>query len=384
VNKLYFTLILITSLIQLPVTILLNNDRSDVIAFFLAFFTLIDILFIIKNIKKIRFTKLDTLYLFFLFFSVLIGFLYNEISRRYISDFLLPFNFLLKMIIVRNGVKYKKFSEDFIWFIKKYATVTFVSGIISVCLFYFYKTGDFEYLGLTPVVYPKLIRSLQGGSPLFVIGCFLIAFLSGKRAILMGCTTIFLTFMLFIKKVNGLKFYLPFAIIALVMFIWPQNDTIKSSQAGNKLSYTLQEANVNDVSTLDKLTGGRFAEVESINETMGPIDYLIGKGIGFTYTFKRGGEVIAEEYGNAHFSPMSIISKYGSLFFILLSTYLLTGVKQIFNSNLNYKFFALFILGCMVEYLFAYGIFIDKLMPLALGYLQFKNSAKINSIQLNS
>lgn len=364
----------------MPITILLNNDRSNVIAFFLAFFTLIDILFIIKNFKRISFTKLDALYLFFLLFSVLIGVLYNETSRRYISDFLLPFNFLLKMIVVRNGVEYKKFSEDFFWFVKKYTIVTFLAGIISVCMFYFYKTGDFEYLGLTPIVYPKLITSLLSGKSLFILGCFLIAFLSGKRAILMGCITIFFAFIFFIKKANGLKFYLPFAFIALVMFIWPQNDTIKSSQAGNKLSYTLEEANVNDVSTLDKITGGRFAEVESINETMAPIDYLIGKGIGFTYTFKRSGEVIAEEYGNAHFSPMSIISKYGSFFFIVLSTYLIIGVKQIFNPNLDYKFFALFILGCMIEYLFAYGIFIDKLMPLALGYLHFKNLNKPQQI----
>ncbi len=356
----------------MPVTIIFSSNRSFVISFFLGFFTILDILFILNNFKKIKFNKLDFLFLLFLFFSIIIGFLDNELSRRFISDFLLPFNFILKLVIVRNGIGENKFSENFSWFVKKYIVVTFIAGAAGVAMFYLFKTGDFEYLGLTPVIYPKLILSLINGNSLFVIICFAVAFLSGKRAILIAAIGIVVSYLIFVRRRNKWRFAVPFILLGIGAFFIPKNESLSSSQAASKYTYTLQESKTTDLITLDKLTGGRFAEVESINRTMEPIDYILGKGIGFTYTFTRDGDVIAEEYGNAHFSPMSVVSKYGLFFFIILSIYLMKGVSQVVNKKRDFIFFAFFIIGCMIEYLFAYGVFIDKLMPLALGFLLSK------------
>ncbi|NRF39199.1 hypothetical protein [Pedobacter foliorum] len=310
--------------------------------------------------------------------SLIVGFVENEISRRFITDFLLPLNFLLKMVIIRNGSNEKVFKMQFLVFIKRYVWITLSSAVVSLSAFYIFKADSAAYLGLTPILSPAYIKSLLDNKMGIVLLCIVLAFLSGKRAILVGCISIFVAFLLFIGKGKSLKLLLGLGLVGIMIYLLPNRDSISTSQAGNKLSSTIETADIHDVSTLDKLTGGRFAEIESINENMSFLDYVIGKGVGFTYSFKRDSEVVAEDYGNAHFSPISIISKYGLLFFITFSIYIVNAVKGITSKNYAQRFFVLFIVGCMIEYLFAYGIFIDKLLPFALGYVQVSHYIKKN------
>lgn len=368
-------------LINLPISIIgtFLGIRDYTTYLILIPFTLLDLVFILSNLKKITIKKIEVFLILLLIISFAIGICNTlSISRRHLTDFTNPFFFILKIIVIR-----KFLSNDQTYlnqFINQFSRQLFISGFISILIFYFLSRFKPMYAGITPTTHPFFIIGMIKNSVPILLSSFFVVLLSGKRALLLSSLIIFIIYQIVIKKKGKLIF--KFALIVvfgsiLFSFLGLKMEGISALEKYKWTIETIQENKENitlDSEILNVITAGRLEEVNGATKTMNTLDYFVGKGVGFTYTYTSEAlDFENNEYSNLHFTPLSIISKYGIIFFIILFIYI-TGILHGFKKFGNLSiFFGLYVLASLIDMLFAYTIFVDPLIPLALGYLSNKN-----------
>lgn len=369
-------------MVSQPIVILFSSAlhiRSFFILSYLLSYILLDISAILLNLNSFKLKKVEVVLILILFITIPVGLINNPIiSRRLVTDFLVPFIFILKIALIRHFLSKKKIYQFFTEvFISRFIWWNFFSAVFTLILFYIIRTIYPMYLGLTPQIYPLLIYSILSSSNLFIAISLMIIFFSGKRSMLFGAIIIILTGQLRNLK-NRLRFIQFFFLIVVTVYFMFHYFEINKTTAFNKYKWTYEKLSENmyDPDVLDLVTGGRVGEFNSILKNMEPFDYVFGKGIGFTYKLESFGYKNEENHSNAHFTPLSIISKYGLIFYIVIMGYVIkTLIKSRKGKNkkdpLN-LFCFLFIIGINIDFLFAYGFFTNKFFPFAIGYINRK------------
>jgi hypothetical protein len=265
-------------------------------------------------------------------------------------------------------------------FLPKYIIYTFISGLISLGIFYVASRFVPLYLGLTPIIHPFIINHVLNGNFLGVLVGLTVVFFSGKRSTLISSLVVLLAYFLKNAK-NKIRIVAITLAIIFPVIIGLNRIDLDKFTAYNKYKWTFEQIPLilENPESIDFLTGGRYAEIRSIAESMEYYDYAFGEGVGYTYELKSERYGTLERQTNAHFTPISIISKYGILFFAVLIWYiyypLLRG-GEYSNKRLR-VFFAFLILALSIDYLFAYGIFTNRLMPFAIGFFHSKSTARV-------
>ena len=373
-------LTLILAAINSPLAVLGTFfDLRDLSTYFILIsWFLLDFFFIASYSKLLKPNKYELILFFLVFCSVFIGFINsNELSRNFITDFTNPIFFLSKIILIRRFLTggsnfYTYFKQKFFKRIIKYAII---SSVLTVTLFYFLSQFKPMYTGLTPMSHPIFISGLIKGSLLFQIGAIIIVFLSGKRALVLSSIFIYLIYNFIIKKKYKTLIYFFMFFIFLGLTFKITNINLFNISAFQKYEWTINKIHesIEDIDLdnplIDLISGGRLNEINSVKAEMNPIDYVIGKGIGFTYPLNADYYPYVKNTNNIHFTPLSIISKNGLLFYIVLITFFIVLLTKIKRTDPLSVFFGLYLLGSMTDMLFAYTIFVDPILPISIGYL---------------
>jgi hypothetical protein len=373
--KSYLYILPFFSLVGIILGVLRTAFQTSYIEYFLLIGALFDLLIIVFG-YKVLFTKTVFLLICLLVFSLVVGLLNNDLSRRFITDFTNPFFFFGKILVFKAYWR----KQDFLKYTKYYSRVAFTGSLILLPITYFlFSSAGATRLAIFPPMELPFSYYLVNNSPLLFITMGIIL-LYGKRAQLVSAIFTFSIYLFFFRK-DKIRVYLFILLLSIGPIIY-----IFSSFSGNlaiqRLNSTIdlyfeEDAGENN---LNRITAGRLDEFNTITESMNISDYIIGKGIGFTYVKNlKDGEV---EATNAHFSPLGFISKYGLLFTIFIYYYL---GKIIFNRDKRFlkdKKYLLAVGVCFFiffESFFAYAIFVTPIFSVTLGVLLAQKSILLKS-----
>lgn len=338
---------------------------------------LLDILLIFFFTKRdTKGKSLLTLLLLLLVPSIVIGTFFNAFSSRHVTDLLFPLIFIFKISATLDVLKVREYRLEFFVFVRKLTNASLISSILMLLVFYFVSYNKQNYLGLTPIIQPYFINALQNSSLIGVIGGLAIAFFSGKRAIMLGSMIVLIFYLAFNLRRLKAKFMLGVGIavfIAVNSFIFLSNST-----AFSKLNRTIENLTSDDKEVVSNVFSSRSSEIEGIIAEMNVIDYVFGKGIGSTFKFQSDKFQLynKDALGNAHFSPLTLVFKYGIIFTFCFYFLIFKGIFQLSSKDKLVRFSALFILAVAVEYLFSYGLFIDRYLPMAIAVVLFHKIQK--------
>lgn len=359
--------------------------RETVILFFLFLRLIIDIILCLSNLRFLRVNQIEVLLILLLVFNIFVGIYHNnEFSRRWITDLSNPLFFIFKVTIIRMYVEFSSLNLiTFNNFIKNYANAFFIAGILQVVGFYILLLFTPMYLGLTPIIYPKLIFSLIEKNNALFFASFLIIILGGKRAMLIGGLLIITYYKSVIQKKAAI-YAIALFVTTIVSFIafdyFGEQIEQQESYSKYKVSYDVinsTDFSWSDMEMLDYVGGGRVGEVLSSTKALhNSFDWLFGIGAGFVYELESVAYGDRTQHSNAHFSPVSIITKYGLVFYIVFMVYVIYPLtisrKKWKKYSKLHIILLLFCIGALVDTFFAYTFFIETLLPLALGFLYAK------------
>ena len=364
--------------------------RDYAIYFILISGLILDSFFLFKFIKHIKINTIEFFLLSFIIISIFIGLINNDFSRSFFTDFLNPIYFILKISLLRQlflNHEIRNFIKRNIFLASKYL---FGFSIFTIILFSILARYVDYYVGTGITTHPYLISVLLSTSIYQIIFVFIIVVLSGKRALLISSIIIIIYTQIRIIKKVPLKFLLITTLVSFSFYSYFSIDFDKYASLGKyiwtfeKLVESDFEFNL-DNQLINIASAGRIGEIKAVVEEMNFVDFIIGKGSGFKYDYENLEGELMLNYSNVHFTPLSLISKYGFLFFIFLSYYFFKSLKNIQNSGYLNIFFGIYLVGLLIDMIFAYAIFVDPFIPIALGYLSIsKNNKRTNSILPNN
>jgi hypothetical protein len=231
---------------------------------------------------------------------------------------------------------------------------------------------------MTPPIELPFVLNLLNGNLTVSFYSFLIILLSGKRSFLVAAIAVIWIFFFIVKK--RFRVIKLFGIVILLLFFSVLSPFILLSENAAIQKYvftvtTLLESDI-DLSSdesfdiIDKVSGGRFLEISNSLQSFTSLDFILGKGPGYTYSH----EIISadyedSEYSNVHFTPVNLFSKYGVFFTSILFFYMLSPLFKKGGHDKLYTLFKLLLTMYLIEMLFAFNIFVEPLIPFCLGYL---------------
>lgn len=358
------------SLIGIVLSILRTAFQMSYIEYLLLFGACLDLLIIVAGFRYL-FQKPMFAVLCLMVFSLIIGLLNNDLSRRFITDFTNPFFFFCKILIFKQYWE----SSNFNGYVKYYSRVAIVGSLIllPITYFLFASTGTTRLAIFPPMELP-FSYYLAGNSPMIIVS-LLIVVLYGKRAQLISALLTFLLYLFLVRR-DKILLYIFFAVLACIpaAFLF---SAFSENLAIQRLNTTIElyfEEESND-ENLNRLSAGRLDEFKTITEEMDLKDYVLGKGLGFTYVKNlRDGD---KEATNAHFSPLGFLSKYGIVFTVFIYIYLGNIIfkpqKRLFKSK-KYLVAAGVCMFVFFESFFAYAIFVTPIFSVALGVMLAETS----------
>ena len=356
---------------------------------YLILFFSLDILFILSNLKRLKLTIFEFSVIGILFFHLILGILilpqYNDAYTevRALKDTVLPIMFLMKCIIFRKIfsveklANYKKFLIRGTFFI---IAIQFLMLLLAL--------SEDGYRGLNPPVNILLASFLSGGPFLFFILSIATLIFAGKRSVLVSLAIAWLFVSRRVTKSTFLACLIAGIVYSLTFLIDISNIPIV-----DKFVYTfdaVKKIMETGLTTEQKraamyaATAGRSEEIFTILAFMEPINWLTGKGPGYSYEFTR---LLADtvdgkgssEISNAHFTPLAITYKFGiiiALYFIFYtSRNIIWGIKN--GEVLISSMLLLFI----IQSIFSFNIFSEILYPIFVSWLMVVRKDKKISIQ---
>lgn len=348
---------------------------------YLVSFVILDIIFIISNINKLRFKRLELFIVLILAFHLTIGiFILPKYSKSYdeitaIKDTVLPIMFIMKILIFR-----KIFSRRNI---KNYKKVLLISclAIVTIQIFIFIISPMSELsVGLNPPVNVLLGAYFAGGPLIFLAISILVLLLAGKRSIFLSLIVAGI-----VSGGRNLKIFIIFSCLFLLGFFLVDFTDSSSINLIDKIAISynaimeisdFSEASEARNAALYIATAGRSEEFFAIFRFMEPINWLIGIGPGFSYSFDHPSLGYIDR-SNAHFTPLSISYKFGLIigvfFLFYVSKDILWGLRnsQVFLSTILLLF--------LVQSFFSFNIFVEILYPIIISWLSFYRAEKNTS-----
>ncbi len=331
---------------------------------FLLILALVDFLVIIVGFKKLKNTTF-LLFLAILSMSYFVGFVNeNTISRRFITDGILPIFFIGKILILSSFWR----ENDFKKYIKYYSRVTFFGSLFFLPItYYLFNKEGVTRLAIFPPLELPFSNYMQSGGGYFIVA-FLMIILYGKRAQLVGGVVTFVVFVFLIKSHQIVK-YLIIGIISVTFFILLIKQ-LPNNVAVRRLSSTFEglQGEGETIKQIEGVSAGRDEEIITVINLMdSPLDFILGKGIGFTYMLKGDDEVTS----NIHFSPLSFLSKYGLLFTLFIYGYIMKSLIPSKREKKSHSYMVAYgtVWFVFIESFFSYALFVTPILPIVLGYL---------------
>ncbi len=346
-----------------------------------AWFIIYNFIFNWKKIKEIKIKKWTYVLFSILLVCFIRGIITNPISERAILDVVKPFFFLLVFyLFFALYPYYKDFFRDFF---KKTARVflflVIIFGLIIAILIY----NNLLHPGVFyPILFPLSYFTAFTNYPL--VGLLLILiFLQGRRGIVLAL----LPQIIFLASLIGRKIlfkrkilFVGIVVISIGLSIVGMNkfkNTTGYKKYEKSLCYLTKSIEKGDIELFDKFTTRRFAEVYSAFYTFDFIDYIIGKGVGYTYEFWdiNREELRQKKRGNLHFSPLSLVMSYGVVFMVLFyGVFARCLVKGfLFSKKHKDKFILTF---CFIAFSYfiksftEFNLFISFFAPISLGIIE--------------
>lgn len=330
---------------------------------YLLIFSLAFDLIIVFSSKKILFRKQLTAIFIFLSFSIIIGLINeNTLSRRYITDFLNPFLFFAKIYILSVYWKNNSFNN----YVKYYSKMTFIGSLFFLPIVYFlFIANGVSRLAIFPPLELTFSNYLHGNQ-VYMIITLLAILLYGKRSQLVGAILVYLIY--FISK-GKRKFGKVFIFIMSIILFFYVIINYKDNYAIKRTLSTVENIFKDDSQVdLNAVSAGRISEIEKVTKDLNLIKFFTGNGIGYSY--KLDGDE-KKEQSNSHFTPLGIVVKYGIFFCLFIYFFMFKLIFTRFNDRLSFiaKLTTLFVI---VQSFFAYVFFVLPILPIVLGYLQYK------------
>lgn len=383
----HFNIYLILILVLDPILSILRQVQIYNTAQFVVLYGVLVFIIMLPHAFKKQFVFNDLLIWFFIS-ALVIGTikglqnLHTEgFIRNYFAD---TFNLIkamfayhLGMIMYSNPFELPKPTKRII------NTSIAVCTLVTVFLVYAVNAGYVQYLdgpGYTLLLpYVVYINS----NPYLTSLILSLVLLSTKRGAIVMAISLLLTALVLgsfkRKQFKNAKPYfkgilfLFFLSIPFLQSAWVQKQVKTVADIFEYKVLNLSELNSLDRYQLDNLGGGRISEVESAIKAMGAHDWLLGGGHGFSYHIKD--YVETESTHNVHFTPLSIVTRYGLLitaFFYIVIIILITKIIYTVYKNKNPQPIIiplLYIIGALIYSFFAYSLMNDVIFMFMLGHL---------------
>lgn len=233
----------------------------------------------------------------------------------------------------------------------------------------FYTSG---YSNLLPLIY------FMHTSPVGTFITSILIIISNKRGAYLMAIVVISIFLVNRKKKLSIKIKSVVKIISIILVIFFGYLTIgggeKITEFYNMISQRLESfTKIENIQDLDVASSGRVKEITSSIEGFTPLDWIIGKGFGFTYEVDRG-YIITKEH-NIHFTPMTLVVRHGLIytvvFYFLVFVVLRRSYNMLIRSSdrmvLGIPFY--YVLGGLIYSFTAYSVYIDLLFFFMFGHL---------------
>ncbi|RTE86061.1 MULTISPECIES: hypothetical protein [Gammaproteobacteria] len=355
----YLALVPFLSVIGIPLSAFRIVDGLAFLSYFLMASLLLDIVLVLLYLKRV---SVKTVYIAVLLLipPLIIGLLFNDISRRQLTDFLLPLLFFLKIVIFRHYFYTNNISK----FLIDYTRITVIGALFLAPLVYII----FNLFGGTRI---SILAPLEVGAAfflfrnpaLFILILGLVIFY-GKRAQLVAILTSVLLSMNLLKgRQRALLFLsLPIVFSLGLTFALTNPDNISVKRITNSVDLVVE-------GDYSRLSSGRFDEINAIMGEMSFLDYIFGKGNGYVYELRDPqGETL--KVANSHFTPLALLSKYGVFFTVFFYLYIfkaITGVRKAANKHRKILYVSTLIF--IFQSFFSYAIFVLPIIPVLIGGL---------------
>ena len=361
---LYLKILPFSTLFGVVVGVLRSTLDISLVRPMLIFNSLLDVFILLSNLLIIK-NRSVFLVIILLSLSYIVGYVNEiEVSRRYITDFTLPFFFFVKSYVF--SVYWDK--EKFQAFVKKYVKICFYGSLILLPFtYYLFFVNKATRLAIFPPLELVFSNYLMNGVVFFIVTIVMIVFY-GKRAQLVGAILTFVIFTTVIKRKGiGRIILLTVAMgITFNLVVTYASDNL----AVRRLIRTFEVFNGSEeIIQAKKNSAGRDEEIEVVLGLMKGVDFVLGKGMGFTYKIRSEKEAVS----NLHFSPLSILSKYGFLFLIFIYGFFVKILipKKKYVKDPSYIMAYATVWFFFIESMFSYAIFVVPLLPVMTGYLKY-------------
>lgn len=364
----YLKIIPVLSLVGIILSTLRTVFSSQLSFYILLVSAILDLIIIIYCYKLLR-SRLIGFLILILILSTFVGlFNSNEISRHFITDFTNPLFFFCKIIIFS---KYWR-TSSFEMYIKYYSNIAFWGSLFLLPIVYFiFQSSGIKRLAIFPPLELPFSIYMQSGGLFFFVTLIMIV-LYGKRSQLGSALVTFIVFIFIFKRKQFLK-YLMLSIVLIIgiNFLFSE---YSDNLAIRRLTYTFNQFidSENATEGVSAVSAGRDLEIETVLGLMdSPKDYFFGMGSGVSFNLNIFPK---KELSNIHFSPLSFIFKYGIIFTVFIYGFLLRELFSIRKQNIDRMYLAAYgtLVFVFIESFFAYALFVTSILPVVIGYLNYK------------
>lgn len=358
--------------------------------------SLLDIVFVATNLRHVRISVAELIFL-----ALLTGYLITGITvlpsissdyehTRAVRDCIPVILFFLKISTIRNLLRLEPANENLLlWLRRPLLTLS----IAQVALFTLLNRDGDAYVGITPPLSLPLAFALVGGSVVsigFIAG---LAALSGKRAIVLSFLVVY--FATLFRRRRHASLVLGLCAIGVLSALVSAGgmsiaDKVVASWAIVPLAAEhgisiLRDSDPAISAAVSLATAGRSDEWIPLIKHISPVTFVTGLGAGFTYeyTLYDGREIAG--YANAHFSPLSLVYKFGFVFCVGFYAYIIYPIRShsIRASNTAVDAACIGVWLIVVQSFFSYNLFVESLLPILLAVAQQSKRSAVASLDKN-
>lgn len=309
--------------------------------------------------------------------GLIIGYINGQFGRDYFSDFYTAFAFATIVIHYKNNPQ--SITRNDFEYLARCELIATIFSLLTYKLFpligYPIKSvGIVSNYLLFPLAY-----YLSYKNKLWLVTALTILF-GGKRGVMISAIAVFCYFYFFDKRRSVRSFIV---VILAGVFLSAGIYFTTSPARIAMLPTALQRVavrfmKVNPFSDqMDLHSDGRLDEIEGALEkfSQNPMNFLVGNGNGFAYDMYHEGELRYENRHNVHFTPVSLLTRYGVIYttiFYLDYLWLMFKATKYIRAKREHKFImccTLYLVGSFVDQFTVFLPYSDYQFMICFGML---------------
>ncbi|QED49191.1 hypothetical protein [Cytobacillus dafuensis] len=343
-----------------------------------AVFLYIFLIMIIPRFIHLKFTYSLALMLVITVVSLAFGVIYNDFSRYIISDFINGISFVLLLVyIINSDIEKRDFHPLAKWLTISLSVSLLIYSLFPLIGIEILSVGKTSIMFLFPIVFYYTKKRYY----LMVYNIVLIL-LASKRALLLSLLITFIIVLIVDRKNNVfiriiLLTVFILCVIFLLFYTMTPERVFSLPPFLHDLFYKFMI--VNPFSAYSAIFEDyRILEIKnSLNDVKYSFGLLFsGMGPGYVYDiFTPRNELIEVGKHNSHFTPVSLLTKFGLVYVIILYMNLIRvmfkSLQALYSKVLddNEKIFCMYVIAAFINSFTAFTFFIDYLFILCFGIL---------------